>query len=186
MGPAFTPSTNAQESWHKTVKTYPGIGPLHRGADDLLEIVFPTMLQKDGKLRCDVVTVHPPDVLPAEYVAQAKELMDLEDKRAYHVHDGHFYVKYDWSTSEKASKIITDKWVREYERGLRGDIKPTTTMSVVVNHYLGLCKVFIPEDDAGDEDSEDMDYFCECDIYNLEPLRHLPSLHFCEDETRCA
>ena len=44
LGSGFTPTTNAQESWHRTVKRYPRIGPLHRASDDLVETVFPTML----------------------------------------------------------------------------------------------------------------------------------------------
>ncbi len=54
------------------------------------------------------------------------------------------------------------KWVADYERGLRGDIKPTTRLSTIDNHYLGLCKVNVA---AGD--SEDKYYACDCDIYNL-------------------
>jgi len=71
VGPGFTPSTNAQESWHRNVKGNAGIGPQHRSSDDLFETVFPMMLQKDGMLRCGAVTVQPPDVSPAEYVEQA-------------------------------------------------------------------------------------------------------------------
>ena len=52
IGPSFSPSTNSIESWHRTVKNYPGIGSLHRSTDDLMETVFSNILVKDGQLRC--------------------------------------------------------------------------------------------------------------------------------------
>ncbi len=63
--------------------------------------------------------------------------------------------------TKKARKKVTAKWVADYERGLRGDIKPTR-LSIIVNHYLGICKGIVPTGD-----SEDRENACNCDIYNL-------------------
>ncbi len=52
----------------------------------------------------------------------------------------------------KGEKKVTAKWVAYYERGLRGAIKPTTQLSTVDNHYLGLCKVTVPDCDSENRD----------------------------------
>jgi hypothetical protein len=169
IGPSFSPSTNSIESWHRTVKNYPGIGSLHRSTDDLMETVFPNILLKDGQLRCGPVTVQPPEVLPAEYVDEAIELMDMPSEQAYRVHGSDFYIKYAWSTAAKAGKKVSRNWVRDYESGLNGALKHGTSLSVAVNHYLGLCKVTVPEavEEVDAEDDGKHDYSCDCDIYNM-------------------
>ena len=130
--------------------------------DNLLCTVLPLIVRYDTEFRCDSVTVHPPEILPSEYVEEAKQLMGLPDEQAYHVGSGCFYVKNQWQTPEKERKKVTAKWVADYERGLRGDIKQTTRLSSIDNHYLGLCKVTVP-----DGVSKDSDYACDCDLYNL-------------------
>ena len=62
---------------------------------------------------------------------------------------------------------MTDKWVREYKRGLGGDIPESTTLSVAINHYLGLCKVSVPIVTDNKDETTDGDYACDCDLYNL-------------------
>jgi len=62
---------------------------------------------------------------------------------------------------------VTDKWVREYKRGLGGDIPESTTLSVAINHYLGLCKVSVPIVTDNKDETTDGDYACDCDLYNL-------------------
>lgn len=169
IGPSFSPSTNSIESWHRTVKNYPGIGSLHKSTDDLMETVFPNILVKDGELRCGPVTMQPPEVQPAEYVEMATELMDLPSEQAYRVRGSDFYIKYDWSTAKKAGKKVSMKWVHDYESGLKGNINSTTSLSVAVKHYLGLCKVTVPEAVKEDEADDDglHDYSCDCDLYNM-------------------
>ena len=162
VGAGFTPTTNAIESWHDIVKAQPGMGRLGKATDNLLCNIFPLIVRCDSDLRCDSVTVRPPKILPSESVEEARQLSELPDEHAYHVSNDSFYVKYQWHTPEKERKKVTAKWVADYERGLRGDIKPTTRLSTVDNHYLGLCKVTVP-----DCDSENREYACDCDIYNL-------------------
>ena len=48
--------------------------------------------------------------------------MELFGAESHLVHDGVYYVKYDWTTAEKSRNKVTDKWVREYMRGPDGDI----------------------------------------------------------------
>ena len=163
VGAGFTPTTNPIESWHKIIKGQPGIGRFGKATDNLMCTTFPLIVRYDTDFRCGAVTVRPPDILPSEYLDEALQLADLSEEQAYLVGSDCFYVKYDWTTSvEKARKKVTAKWAAAYERGLRGDLKPTTRLSTVTNHYLGLCKVSVPE-----ADSEDNEYSCDCDIYNL-------------------
>lgn len=164
VGPSFSPTTNAQESWHKDTKNYPGMGGMHKASDDLIHTVFPLVLRKDSELRGGAVTVHPPEILPSEYLEEAKELESLPANQAYLIKDGYFYVKADWSTNSKRNKRVTPRWVALYEKGLQGDISPRTSMSTLTNHYLGLCKIKVP---LGQDDGNEGRFACECDLYNL-------------------
>ena len=93
--------------------------------------------------------------------------MELHAAESHLVQDGNYYVKCDWTTAEKSRKKVTDKWVREYRRGLDGDIVDTTRLSVAINHYLGLCKVSIPIVTDNQNETADSDCACDCDLYNL-------------------
>ena len=162
VGYGFTPTTNPIESWHKTIKGQPGIGRVGKATDTLLCTTFPLIVRYDSDFRCEAGIVRPPDILPSEYLEEAQQLAKLTEEQSYRVGEDCFYVKYDWTSVEKARKRVTAKWIAAYERGLRGDIRPTTRLSTVTNHYLGLCKVTVPT-----TDSECQEYACDCDIYNL-------------------
>ena len=155
--PGMTPSTNAIESWNGVMKKYPGVASVNKPTDTLLETVFPTILRRDKDTRTGLVSVKQPEILPSEYVAQAKE---LPTRKSFLVHNSCFYVKTDWTTQLR-DNLVTEHWIRDVESGLKGDIGPNTRLKTVRERYLGLCKVCPSVVNDG------MLPQCDCDLYNL-------------------